>query len=126
MVNCASQVLRLLSETAATALCWGLPKSLEMPDDTAPPKHALFFDMGHCTTQARLPLSATPYTLHPTPYTLHPTPYTLHPTPYTLHPTPSILHPTPYTLHPTPNILHPTEREFFIKTYCSESTESSM
>jgi molecular chaperone DnaK (HSP70) len=47
-------VLRLLSETAATALCWGLPKSLEMPDDTAPPKHALFFDMGHCTTQASL------------------------------------------------------------------------
>eukprot|EP00290_Baffinella_frigidus_P015828 CAMPEP_0180215816 /NCGR_PEP_ID=MMETSP0987-20121128/15773_1 /TAXON_ID=697907 /ORGANISM="non described non described, Strain CCMP2293" /LENGTH=843 /DNA_ID=CAMNT_0022174651 /DNA_START=55 /DNA_END=2586 /DNA_ORIENTATION=+ len=45
------KVLRLLSETAATALCWGLPKSMEFPEDTAPPKHCLFFDMGHSTTQ---------------------------------------------------------------------------
>lgn len=44
--------LRLLSETAATALAWGLPKSMEFPDDAAPPKHVLFYDMGHSTSQA--------------------------------------------------------------------------
>eukprot|EP00960_Hanusia_phi_P062262 765103-Hanusia_phi.AAC.5 len=45
-------VLRLMNETAAAALCWGLPKSLELPDDSAPPKNVLFFDMGHSSTQA--------------------------------------------------------------------------
>jgi len=44
-------VLRIMNETAATALCWGLPKSLEFPEDSAPPKNALFFDMGHSSTQ---------------------------------------------------------------------------
>ena len=44
-------VLRVMNETAATALCWGLPKSLEFPEDSAPPKNALFFDMGHSSTQ---------------------------------------------------------------------------
>jgi hypothetical protein len=46
-------VLRIMNETAATALCWGLPKSLEFPEDSAPAKNALFFDMGHSCTQAR-------------------------------------------------------------------------
>ena len=44
-------VLRIMNETAATALCWGLPKSLEFPEDSATPKNALFFDMGHSSTQ---------------------------------------------------------------------------
>jgi molecular chaperone DnaK (HSP70) len=44
-------VLRIMNETAATALCWGLPKSLDFPEDSAPPKNALFFDMGHSSTQ---------------------------------------------------------------------------
>mmetsp|Transcript_42485 Transcript_42485/g.99740 ORF Transcript_42485/g.99740 Transcript_42485/m.99740 type:complete len:846 (+) Transcript_42485:150-2687(+) len=44
-------VLRLLNETAATALCWGLPRSLELPDDGGNPTNALFFDMGHASTQ---------------------------------------------------------------------------
>ena len=47
-------VLRIMNETAATALCWGLPKSLEFPEDSATPKNALFFDMGHSSTQAKL------------------------------------------------------------------------
>ncbi len=44
-------VLRVMNETAAAALCWGLPKSLEFPDDSAAPKIAMFFDMGHSSTQ---------------------------------------------------------------------------
>lgn len=40
-------VLRLLNETAATALCWGLPKTMDLPEDSATPKHVLFVDMGH-------------------------------------------------------------------------------
>jgi len=44
-------VLRLMNETAATALCWGLPRSLELPDDGGNPTNALFFDMGHSSTQ---------------------------------------------------------------------------
>lgn len=47
-------VLRIMNETAATALCWGLPKSLEFPEDSAPAKNALFFDMGHSCTQVCL------------------------------------------------------------------------
>jgi heat shock protein 4 len=47
-------VLRLLNETAATALAWGLPKTMELPEDSATPKHVLFFDMGHSTTQVCL------------------------------------------------------------------------
>ena len=47
-------VLRTMNETAAAALCWGLPKSLEFPDDSAAPRHALFFDMGHSSTQVRM------------------------------------------------------------------------
>mmetsp|Transcript_62527 Transcript_62527/g.129902 ORF Transcript_62527/g.129902 Transcript_62527/m.129902 type:complete len:847 (+) Transcript_62527:111-2651(+) len=47
-------VLRLLNETAATALCWGLPRTPELPDDGQPPRNALFFDMGHSSTQVCL------------------------------------------------------------------------
>jgi len=47
-------VLRLLNETAATALCWGLPKTMDLPEDSATPKHVLFLDMGHCCTQVCL------------------------------------------------------------------------
>jgi heat shock protein 4 len=44
-------ILRLLNETAATALGWGLPKTMDLPEDSATPKHVLFFDMGHSSTQ---------------------------------------------------------------------------
>jgi len=47
-------VLRLLNETAATALCWGLPKTMDLPEDSATPKHVLFVDMGHSCTQVCL------------------------------------------------------------------------
>ena len=47
-------VLRLLNETAATALCWGLPKTADLPEDSATPRHVLFFDMGHSSTQVCL------------------------------------------------------------------------
>lgn len=43
--------LRLMNETAATALNWGLPKSIDFPEDPAPPKHVLFYDMGYTSTQ---------------------------------------------------------------------------
>ena len=44
-------VLRLLNETAATALGWGLPRTMDLPEDSATPRHVLFFDMGHGSTQ---------------------------------------------------------------------------
>ena len=44
-------ILRLLNETAATALGWGLPKTGDLPEENAKPKHVLFFDMGHSSTQ---------------------------------------------------------------------------
>ena len=47
-------VLRVLNETAATALAWGLPKTMDLPEDSAPPRHVLFFDMGHSSTQVCL------------------------------------------------------------------------
>jgi heat shock protein 4 len=50
------KVLQLMNETAATALNWGLPKSLELPEDSAAPKHVLFFDMGFTSTQVRAAL----------------------------------------------------------------------
>uniref|UniRef100_A0A7S0YHN0 Uncharacterized protein n=1 Tax=Hemiselmis tepida TaxID=464990 RepID=A0A7S0YHN0_9CRYP len=46
--------LRLMNDTAATALNWGLPKSMDFPDDTAAPKHVLFYDMGYSATQCCL------------------------------------------------------------------------
>jgi heat shock 70kDa protein 4 len=47
-------VLRLLNETAATALGWGLPRTMDLPEDSATPRHVLFFDMGHGSTQVCL------------------------------------------------------------------------
>ena len=47
-------MLRLLNETAATALAWGLPKTMDLPDDSATPRHVLFFDMGHSNTQVSI------------------------------------------------------------------------
>ena len=47
-------VLRLISEPAAAALAYGLPKSSEFPDDTAEPQRVLFFDMGHHSTTCSL------------------------------------------------------------------------
>lgn len=47
-------VLRLISEPAAAALAYGLPKSMEFPDDSAEPQRVLFFDMGHHSTTCSL------------------------------------------------------------------------
>lgn len=44
--------LKLMNETAAAALNWGLPKSMDFPEEGAAPKHVLFYDMGYSCTQA--------------------------------------------------------------------------
>jgi len=51
MTSTGLNVLRLLNETAATALGWGLPRTMDLPEDSATPRHVLFFDMGHGSTQ---------------------------------------------------------------------------
>eukprot|EP00285_Hemiselmis_virescens_P017845 CAMPEP_0173379466 /NCGR_PEP_ID=MMETSP1356-20130122/2399_1 /TAXON_ID=77927 ORGANISM="Hemiselmis virescens, Strain PCC157" /NCGR_SAMPLE_ID=MMETSP1356 /ASSEMBLY_ACC=CAM_ASM_000847 /LENGTH=841 /DNA_ID=CAMNT_0014332803 /DNA_START=62 /DNA_END=2587 /DNA_ORIENTATION=- len=41
--------LRLMNDTTAIALNWGLPKSMDFDDEK--PKHVLFYDMGYSATQ---------------------------------------------------------------------------
>ncbi len=48
------KVLRLINETCAAALAYGLPKSSEFPEDSAKPTTVVFFDLGQsaCTASA--------------------------------------------------------------------------
>ncbi len=48
------KVLRLINETCAAALAYGLPKASDFPDDSAKPTTVVFFDLGQsaCTASA--------------------------------------------------------------------------